>query len=221
MGAGVVEQADVQYTRRPAGQCTEDTGKLYAVKAGSSSQGDVVVRTAGYVLFPVLAPPPSRKGLVHHCVPLSTTPAARLARVLRYRGPTARRRRLCFDCHPLAVASPWGDIAHAEQLAAALSRGFWRLHAAGPCRPIPPAQSHRLAQILLRSRPRATGCEIGAFEITTVRSRLAAVAGCGSPSPSVNFIALRYTLRWTCFFLPRSHMTSAWSRHARSRNVPS
>jgi hypothetical protein len=33
-------------------QCTEDTGKLYTVEAGSSSQGDVVVRTAGYVLSP-------------------------------------------------------------------------------------------------------------------------------------------------------------------------
>jgi hypothetical protein len=93
-------------------------------------------------------------------VPLSTTPAARLARVLRYRGPTARRRRLCFDWHPLPVASPCRDIAYDEQLAATLSRGFRRPHAAGPCRPLPSAESHRLALILLRLRPRATRCEI-------------------------------------------------------------
>jgi hypothetical protein len=124
-------------------------------------------------------------------VPLSTTPAASLARVLRYRGPTARRRRLCFDWHPLPVASPWGGIAHDEQLAATLSRGFRRPHAAGPCRPIPSARVTALRRFSCVRVHVQLAAKLVAFEIITSRSRLAAVAGCGSTSPSVNCIALR------------------------------
>jgi hypothetical protein len=193
MWAAVVEQSDVQYTRRPTGQCTEDTGKLYAVKAGSSSQGDVVVRTAGYVLFPVLAPPPSRKGLVHQKFPF------RLLRPLVWPESfdTGARRLEGVAC------------ASTGTLSRRLSLGWHRTRRAIGCNPLtrfppPPCcrslsahsirKSHRLAQILLRSRPRATRCEI-----SRVRDHHLKVTPCSSG--------------WLRLYIPFGKFYSAPRRH--------